>query len=277
MKKILVPTDFSPLAENALKVAAKIAKKHDGEIFLLHLLDLPVDLIDPTSAGDGNVLPESLFFMKLAHQRFTSAMKKDYLKGIKVHETVEFNEAFDGIMKVSQKHDCDLIVMGSHGSEGLKEVFVGSNTEKVVRYSDIPVLVIKNEAENFKAKSFLFATNLALETTSSYLTAVKFAEKMGVKMKSVFINTVGKFRTSDHIEGQIEKFREAVNDKNLEIIVRNDKNMEDGILNYAKKIDADLVGIGTHGRKGISRLLNGSLSEHVVNHAKRPVITFKIK
>lgn len=276
MKKILVPTDFSPLAENALKIAAKIAKKHDGEIFLLHLLDLPLDLIDPTKNSKSNDLPESIFFMKLAHQRFTAAMKKDYLKGIKVHETVEFNEAFDGIMKVSQKHDCDLIIMGSHGAEGLKEVFVGSNTEKVVRYSDIPVLVIKSETEDFKAKKMLFATNLALETVGSYENAVQFSKKLGVEMKTVFINTVGKFRTSDHIDGQIEKFKDAVKDNNLEIVVRNDKNTEDGILNYAKKIDADLVGIGTHGRKGIARLLNGSLSEHIVNHAKRPVITFKL-
>lgn len=277
MKKILVPTDFSPLAENALKIAANIAKKHNAEIFLLHLLDLPLDLIDPTQANTSNDLPESIFFMKLAHQRFTAAMKKDYLKGIKVHETVEFNEAFDGIMKVSQKHDCDLIIMGSHGAEGLKEVFVGSNTEKVVRYSEIPVLVIKNKAEDFKAERLIFATNLALETVGSYQNALKFSKKMGVKMKTVFINTVGKFRTSDHIDGQIDKFKEAIDDEHFDIIVRNDKNTEDGILNYAEKINADMIGIGTHGRKGISRLLNGSLSEHLVNHAKRPVITFKIK
>lgn len=277
MKRILVPTDFSPLAENALQIAAKIARKHDGEIFLLHLLDLPLDLIDPTKGSTSNDLPESIFFMKLAHQRFAKAMQKDYLKGIKVHETVEFNEAFDGIMNVSQKHDCDLIVMGSNGAEGLKEVFIGSNTEKVVRYSEIPVLVIKSDTEDFSAKRLLFATNLALETIGSYHKAVEFANKMDVKMTTVFINTVGKFRTSDHIDGQIEKFKDAVKNPDLEIIVRNDKNTEDGILNYAEKISADMVGIGTHGRKGIARLLNGSLSEHIVNHAKLPVITFKIQ
>ena len=276
MKKILVPTDFSPLAENALKIAASIAKKHDAEIFLLHLLDLPLDLIDPKGSSSNNDLPESIFFMKLAHQRFTAAMKKDYLKGIKVHETVEFNEAFDGIMKVSKKHDCDLIIMGSHGAEGIKEVFVGSNTEKVVRYSNIPVLVIKSETEKFEPKRMLFATNLALETGDSYLNALAFAKKMQLEMTTVFINTVGKFRTSDHIDKQIEKFKNKVDDPNFKIVVRNDKNTEDGILNYAKKMNADVIGIGTHGRKGISRLLNGSLSEDLVNHAKRPIITFNI-
>src|SRR5690606_40702378 len=64
MKKILVPTDFSAQAENALKVAAQLARKHKSEIYLLHMLELPLGLVDQTSSGGGS-LPESLFFMKL--------------------------------------------------------------------------------------------------------------------------------------------------------------------------------------------------------------------
>ncbi|MGM0635213.1 MAG: universal stress protein [Bacteroidota bacterium] len=277
MKKILVPTDFSPLAECALKLAAQIAKKHDSEIYLLHLLDLPMDLIDPTQ-GTSNDLPESIFFMKLAHQRFNEVMKRDYLQGVKVNETVEFNEAFEGIMEISKKHECDLIIMGSHGAEGLKEVFVGSNTEKVVRYSEIPVLVVKHEIQNFEMEKFVYATNLSIETASSFRQAMAFAKKMNVKVDVVFINTVGKFKTSKEIDDRIKSFLSVAtkDEGDFEITVQNDRNTEDGILNYARKVNADFIGIGTHGRKGISRFLNGSLSEDLVNHAKRPVVTFKI-
>lgn len=142
MKNILVPTDFSIQAEKALKVAAELARKFDGEIFLLHMLELPLQLIDPIGSGSRNI-PEAIFFMKLAHQRFAKIMKEPYLKGIKVHETVEFHRAFDGIMEISRGKNCDLIVMGSHGASGFQEMFIGSNTEKVVRHSEIPVLVIK--------------------------------------------------------------------------------------------------------------------------------------
>lgn len=276
MKRIVVPTDFSPLAESALKIAADLAKKHEAEIYLLHFLDLPLDLIDPTQGGDQN-LPESIFFMKLAHQRFTKAMSKPYLEGIKVHETVEFNAAFEGIMNVSKKHGCDLIIMGSHGSEGLKEVFVGSNTEKVVRYSDIPVLVVKHEIHDFDVKRMVYATNLSTETANSFNQARKFMSDMNAAFDVVFINTPGKFKTSNEIDDRIKSFKNVVGGEDFSVVVQNDHNVEDGILNYARKVEADLVGIGTHGRKGIARLLNGSLSEHIVNHAKRPVITFKIK
>ena len=276
MKRILVPTDFSPLAENALKIAANLARKHEAEIYLLHLLDLPLDLIDPTQGGSQD-LPESIFFMKLAHQRFTKAMNKPYLEGIKVHETVDFNAAFEGIMQVSKKHNCDLIIMGSHGAEGLKEVFVGSNTEKVVRYSEIPVLVIKHEIDDFDVSKIIYATNLSLETASSFKQAQELARKFDAQMDVVFINTSGKFKTSNEIDDKIKAFKSVAGGDDFEIVVQNDHNTEDGILNYARKVNADLIGIGTHGRKGIARLLNGSLSEHIVNHAKRPVVTFKIK
>lgn len=276
MKRILVPTDFSPLAESALKIAASIAKKHNAEVYLLHLLDLPLDLIDPTQGGNQD-LPESIFFMKLAHQRFAKAINKPYLEEIHVHEKVEFNAAFDGIMEVSKKYDCDLIVMGSHGAEGLKEVFIGSNTEKVVRNSEIPVLVIKHEIENFDVSKMIYATNLSLETISSFKQAQELAKKFNAQLDVVFINTSGKFKTSNQIDDKIKSFKSIAGGEDFEIVVQNDHNTEDGILNYARKVNADLISIGTHGRKGIARLLNGSLSEHIVNHAKRPVVTFKIK
>lgn len=167
MKRILVPTDFSSQAENALKIAAQFARRFDGEIFLLHMLELPMQLIQPVSGsavGSGNNnLPEALFFMKLAKKRFGELMQKPYLKDIKVHETVEFHQAFEGIMEISQAHNCDIIIMGSHGSRGLQEMFIGSNTEKVVRNSNIPVLVIKKNYTDFEVENFVFATDCNLE------------------------------------------------------------------------------------------------------------------
>jgi len=276
MKKILVPTDFSPAAENALKVAAQIAKKFDSEIFLLHMLELPLDLIDPASPKNSGDLPEALFFMKLAHQRFSQVKRKDYLKGIKVHETVEFHEAFEGIMEISEKHNCDVIIMGSAGAEGLREIFIGSNTEKVVRNSDIPVLVIKNEIPLFEVKRFVFATDLDTGTIPTFNDAVDFANKLQTTLELVMVNTAGKFKTSKEIEEKLDYFTQNVDSSDFHFTVYNDVNVETGILNYAKKVNADLIGISTHGRKGIAHFVNGSLSEDLVNHAKRPIVTFKI-
>ncbi|CAL65143.1 universal stress protein [Christiangramia forsetii] len=275
MKNILVPTDFSDQAEKALKVAAQLARKFNGEIFLLHMLELPLQLIDPLGSGSRNI-PEAIFFMKLAHQRFSKIMKEPYLKGIKVHETVEFHRAFDGIMEISKEKKCDLIVMGSHGASGFQEMFIGSNTEKVVRHSEIPVLVIKNEIPDFKIKNFVFATDANHHHKHILEKAMKFAKMIDAKLHLLFVNTPNDFMTSEEANQRINEFAGDSNSKNFEIHIYNDISVEKGILSFAQKLDTGLLGIGTHGRKGIAHFFNGSISEDLVNHANRPVVTFKI-
>ena len=71
MKRILVPTDFSPQAENALKVAAQLALKHGSEIYLLHSLEMPLSI---GGSGGNNNLPESLYFIKLAEKNFSKLL-----------------------------------------------------------------------------------------------------------------------------------------------------------------------------------------------------------
>lgn len=274
MKRILVPTDFSKEAENALKVAAQLARKYNAEIFLLHMLELPFQQIDVLSGKSD--LPEAMFFMKLAHQKFEQALEKDYLQGIEVHETVDFHESFAEIKNVCKKRNIDIIVMGSHGASGFKEMFIGSNTEKVVRTSDIPVLVIKNEHENFDVSNFVFASDFKNDSKETYKQAIKLAESFGAKIHLVMVNTANNFTTTFDANKRINDFIKGNTFENYTINIYNDKSVESGILNFSHSINADLIGISTHGRQGISHFLNGSISEDIVNHAKRPVMTFKI-
>jgi len=281
MKRILVPTDFSPLAERALKVAAQLAKKFNGEIYLLHMLELPMQLVQSTSTGSAVAsssqnLPEALFFMKLAKKRFSEIMSQPYLQGIKVHETVEFHQAFDGIMEVSQEHNCDLIIMGSHGASGFKEMFIGSNTEKVVRNSTIPVLVIKNEHKDFNVDNFVFATDCNIHNKHTLSNAKRFAEKIEAKMHLVYINTANNFMPSDEAYDSLNNFIEGAELNDYTLNIYNDVTVEKGILNFTLSINAGLIGISTHGRKGLAHFFNGSISEDLVNHANLPVVTFKI-
>ena len=150
MKKILVPTDFSEHAEFALKVAAQLANKINAEIYLLHMLELPTEMSDMINKGSEG--PEIIFALKKARQQFEEIKKKDYLEGILVTEAVQFEKAFEGIIASSKKNGIDLIVMGSHGASGFQEMFVGSNTEKVVRTSEIPVFVIKGDFDTQQIK-----------------------------------------------------------------------------------------------------------------------------
>ena len=276
MKKILVPTDFSDTAEHALKIAAKLAKKHNSEIYLLHMLELPMQLIDPVGGGNSQNLPESIFFMKLAHQRFAKLMARPFLKDIKVHETVMFHQAFEGIMEVSEQYSCDIIIMGSHGASGFKEMFIGSNTEKVVRSSAIPVLVIKNEHEDFEVENFIFATDADVSNKHTLETAYNFSKLIEAEFHLLFINTPNNFITSTEVRERIEYFVADTGIEDYKMHIYNDVSVEKGILNFARKKNKALIGISTHGRKGLAHFFNGGISEDLVNHARMPVVTFKI-
>ena len=274
MKKILVPTDFSDQAENALKVAAQLARKHNCEIYLLHVLEIPLQEIDPITSYSS--MPEAVFFMKLAHQKFEKLKNKAYLKGLVVHETVDFHEIFKGIFQVCKKHDIDLIIMGSNGVSGLREMLIGSNTEKVVRTSETPVLVVKNEHKSFKVNDFVFASDFKEESKSTFEKAIKFANILDAKMRLLMVITPAKFITTDEAENRMKMFADAFKFSNYTLNIYNDISIEKGIMNFSEAINADLIGMSTHGRQGISHFFNGSISEDLVNHAKRPVITFKI-
>lgn len=274
MKNILVPTDFSAQAENALRVAAQLAKKYDCEIHLLHVLEIPLHEVDALSSY--NNLPEAVYFMKLAHKQFEELKNKPYLKDLILHEHVEFHEIFKGVFHVCKKQNIDLVIMGSNGATGFKEMLIGSNTEKIVRTSETPVLVIKNEHKKFKVKDFVFASDFKDESKTPYKKAIKFAEVLGTKIHLLMVNTPTKFVTSEKANSRMEKFANAFDFNNYTLNIYNDTSIEKGIMNFSEAITADLIGMSTHGRQGISHFFNGSISEDLVNHAKRPVITFKI-
>lgn len=274
MKKILVPVDFSSHAEYALKVAAQIAKKSEGEILLIHMLELPMTGNDAISRN--HEMPELMLFKNMAIQKLESLMQSSYLKDIKVTEIIQFEMAFDGIVKNATEHNVDLIVMGSHGARGAQEMFIGSNTEKVVRNSNMPVLVIKREEPNFNADSFVFASDFSDEIKKPFEKVVAFANKFDSHIHLVNINTPNTFKSTNVAQKIMDDFTSKFKINKFSTHIYNDINIEKGILHFSKSIDADIIGMCTHGRKGISHFFNGSISEDLVNHAKRPVITFKI-
>jgi nucleotide-binding universal stress UspA family protein len=274
MKRILVPTDFSEHAEYALKVASQIARDTNGEIFLVHMLEFPSQMTDAINHGAN--IPEIILFMKKAHEKLDELKEKDYLEGLTVTSAVQFEKAFEGILKSSQKNEIDLVVMGSHGSSGFQELFIGSNTEKVVRTSEAPVLVIKSDNTDFKIDRFVFASDFSQEVKAPFKKIMNFAKIFDANLELVMINTPNSFKTTHTAQKTMNDFVAEFPVLKHSLHTYNDVNVENGVLNFSNGVNADLIGICTHGRTGLYHFFNGSISEGLVNHASKPVITFKI-
>lgn len=277
MKKIIVPIDFSDHSEYALKTAVRLAKKSNAEVFVLHMLEMS-DIMLNVSGGYQN--QKTKFFFQLAEKKFKEFLSKDYLKGVKLTPIVKHFKVFSEVDDVAKKYGADLVIMGSQGASGSKELFIGSNTERVVRYSDIPVLVVKNNLTDLDFETVVFACDFSEECIEPYKTAIKILGKLKSKMHMVYVNLPNeKFKSSLEIEKKVVNFFTKA-DRNLkrmsDVHYVSDYTPEDGILNFANKIGADLVAIPTHGRKGLSHFFQGSVGEDLANHSTLPVMTFKI-
>ncbi|NVK52770.1 MAG: universal stress protein [Flavobacteriaceae bacterium] len=277
MKKIIVPVDFSEHSEYALKAAASIAKKHQAEILVLHMLEIGAASISESTLQQQET---TLFYLKLAEKNFKNFLKKPYLEAVKVTPIVKHYIAFKEVNNVAEEYNADLIVMGSHGASGMKELFLGSNTEKVVRNSNVPVLVVKQEQEDVHFEDVVFATDFSEEAIEGYQRVMNFLSNFADKIHIVHVNTpYGDFQSSTEIENKVAHFllkAEGNLDRLNSIHYIADYTVEKGILNFCNVVGSDLIAVITRGKKGLTHFFSGSVSEDVTNHALLPVIAFKM-
>ncbi len=276
MKKILVPIDFSKNSEAALKTAALLAEKNDAKLYPLHMLDVHLASLNESETY---IQEKVAFFYKMAEKRIKTFLEKPYLENVEVVPIIKNFKVFSEISDIAKELEIDLIVMGSHGASGLKEFFIGSNTEKVVRYATIPVLVIKEELKNVDFKDVVVATDFSSDSVETFKNVLQTLESFHARAHVVYVNLPSEnFKTSFEMEQMANDFYEAVEgntDRMFETNYVCDRSVEDGILNFANVVGADLITVITNGRKGLSHFFAGSIAEDITNHASLPLLTFK--
>ncbi|MEO8553595.1 MAG: universal stress protein [Kofleriaceae bacterium] len=144
-KTILVPHDFSSSANHACAVARDEAKTHGARVILVHVLDLPYQMV-PESAmvSAESVEPISMrdYAARSAEKHLDDIAARLAKDGIQPQKFIRFGRPHDEIVKLAEELKADLIVMGTHGRTGLAHLLVGSVAERVVRTSKCPVLTV---------------------------------------------------------------------------------------------------------------------------------------
>ena len=275
MRKILVPVDFSKQSEFASKVANKIAKKSGSTIYLLHLIELPSGATDMGS-GSRFSIPESMLYLRKIKLKIVKFKERLFSKNVHIEHIIKLQNPYEGILKYAEKLEVDLIIMGSKGHSNFEEILIGSNTEKVVRSSKTPVLVVKRDVATFKLKELVFASNFKEDNKLAFNKFLSFANQFKSKRHLLKVNTPHDFESTHKSKEQITKFISEFTLSNHSINIYNDLSVEKGILNFSKEKNADLIALSTHGRSGLSHLFNGSISKNLSKSALKPMLTFKI-
>ena len=279
MKKILVPTDFSKAAQIAANAAADIALKAEGKLLLLHVIEQPGNnsfsvegQIDPDSGWEEKIFTAKL--IEKSRQQLAKLAEDLKAKGVRVMQELRLGNPFHGISTIISEHHVDLVVMGTSGHSRLEEMIIGSVTEKVIRNTNCPVLTIHSKPGNSEYKNIVYATSMS-DDERDFARVVKMTQKIyDASVHVVRINTPNNFQPDFVVAKVMADFVKKIKLEKYSLNTYNDYTEEEGIIHFADSIDADLIVMSTHGRKGFAHVLVGSVAEDVANHAKRPVLTF---
>jgi nucleotide-binding universal stress UspA family protein len=271
MKKILVPCDFSNTAVQAFRFACQVASVSKAEIYLLNVIELPSlhsSVLVPIHSYENVFLKE----VKAKAQKNFEKMKEKWSGKIKVHLAVEQGSVAEGVKRFIDRKRIDLVIIGTHGSSGIKEFTVGSNAEKIVRSAKVPVISIKKFVNVYSLKSIIFPTNMntdkelvkAIQTLQSFLKA---------RLHILYVNVPSIFSPDHYSEKRLIQFARDHQFKNCSVHIYNDIDEESGIINFSAKFKNKIIAMSTQGRRGLNHLLKGSIAEDVVNHIDCPIWT----
>jgi len=247
MKKILLPTDFSPTAKTALTYATHLSKVLKADIHLLHTYELPhtsglIKQIEQNIVAQAqkNLDEESARVNTLGGEHSSTNVRKGYNA-----ETIG-NEA--------QKTGADITIMGTKGASGLKEIFFGSNTVNAIKYTEIPMIVVPENTEYQSIKKILFAAEL--RKTDAKLTVLHIEDRTTSVPFRLLLN--------EHFgEGRYE----------FQKIKRPD--IYTAIMEYSRKINADMVCVIHHYRNFLDQLFHTSTTYKTAFYTDVPLLILK--
>lgn len=270
--KVLIPTDFSIEAEYAFMMVNNLSKKANMEITFLHILNVP----DTVTLGMDNVINTcgeiDMNFVEI--QRNMAAVKLTELqqkhKGVKTE--LIFGHTTSGITQYAEENKFDLIALGTKGTSGLAERFIGSNAQLIARKSNVPVMTLMCDRSELELKDILLVHNFE-ENEPQKLNLVKtFIKVFDTKLHFLQITT--KDDNEENIKKSMTVFAQKNGFVNYEMHVIRDKNIEEGIKHFTESHNMDIICIGTHGKGGI---FHKSATETLINHLYKPIISYKIK
>lgn len=275
MKRILLPTDFSEVANNAFVHALEFAKLFKSEIVLLHSFELPV--------LDTQYFPENyaVIFDSIELSKFDK-FKEEIPKLRKLteehdahhiklsHRLKEGGLAYT--IKNSIKDDeIDFLVMGTSGASGWTEFFVGSNTSSISVELDIPVLCVPKDAVIKKIKNICFTTRFREKDLNALENTVKIAKKANARISCLYIKT----SESDVKNTTIEDWKTKFKNDPVDFFIIENEDIEGTILEFIEKNKVTILAMLVYKRNFFTKLLSPSIAQKFSNHLKIPVLVLR--
>ncbi|MEO6285368.1 MAG: universal stress protein [Dyadobacter sp.] len=254
MKRILVPCDFSKYSETALIFALQLATQIEGELLVV------------------NVVPESSSTpitseLKIhALESLTRLVKSCQSPGVIVQKKILSGRFLTSVLKSVKDDNINLIVMGTRGSRGWGEYFMGSNIEKIVRTSPVPVFAVRGSMNPKSINDIVFPCDMKLNQLEMIEQIKHLQTLFHARLQILRINTSSTSSDGKIIE-KLEQYAKHYQLSNFRITVLKNKNVTEGILHFTREANADMIAMITRRKRDLKHLFTNSTTADVVNHA----------
>jgi nucleotide-binding universal stress UspA family protein len=276
MKTLLLLTDFSEGGMAATNAAFALAKTIQAHLELLHAVQVPSDWEELADAKKEN-FPEIRQQVNYASAQLDILREEAERKGIPVKEHLLYVASTRNFIHHLTALQKDLIIMGATSRNALEKFVLGTTTERMMRRSGSPILVVQQSEKPFQAKTVVFASGLESDTHGAFQRLLDFARQAGAQnLHFVEVTTPFNFMPSDEAMRRIRDFLAHHPGVNIQIHNYNHFNIESGIMAFARSVQADLIAIANHGRQDISSIFVESIPENLVRFGEVPVLSIKI-
>lgn len=276
VKQILVPIDFSDQSLIALEQSYNLARLSKAEITLLHVAD------EETFEPLFEIMRVTKEYKKEVINSYEQKLKKlseqvSNSANVKVNVIVKTGKVYDEIAEVAEDIDAYFIVMGTNGPVGIKKKFIGSNALRVIREAKCPVISIKGKNHRKGCKTIVLPLDLTRETKEKVTKAIELANYFASTVKVITVNDSQDEFIHNKLKRQMDQVVEFIKSEGLvctgEFIHGTDIAQE--IMNYASKVDADLIMIMTQQELYLTELFIGSSAQEIINNSEIPVCSIR--
>jgi nucleotide-binding universal stress UspA family protein len=276
-RKILVAYDGSPSAKNALTLAGKLAREDKSWIKVL--------AVAPNYEGDLDLIGVSNIKEAIAgpgERLLAEARQIADSEDLHILTNLQQGEPYEQIVWVADEENCDLIIIGRRGINNLERELMGSVTARVIGHTGKDVLVIPEQG-SLAWDNILLATDGSASCDNALARSLEISQERGSKLVAVsVVYTNDEFYALGQsvVKGlylEADKALDKVKSRAGDLGLQAETFIKEGephlaIVDLAAEQASDLVVMGSHGRKGLTRLLMGSVTERVIGYTECPVL-----
>ncbi|WP_439585611.1 universal stress protein [Dyadobacter bucti] len=252
MQKILVPCDFSVSARRGLEFAVEIAQATSGVVIVLSAIS--------QQQVDENAIVSERY--KAEFENFVVKISQP----INIIHTIRIGRLLPAVLDLITEESVDLIVMGTRGSRGWESTFIGSNVEKILRRSPVPVFAVNQQSHLKNLRNIVFPCDLVLGNNYGTGQLKKLQALLNARLHLLRVDTTLGINKLILMQ-ELKDYAAFHGLTNFTINIVKDTDEKDGILHFAKEINADMIAMTTHGSMDAAHMYGFSVSADVANHA----------